>query len=29
LSLLSDELFAVLEQWLAKGPVAQGWPDQT
>ncbi|TVZ75405.1 winged helix-turn helix protein [Streptomyces sp. BK340] len=27
--LLSDELFAVLEQELAKGPVAHGWPDQT
>jgi transposase len=29
LPLLSDELFAVLEQELAKGPVAPGWPDQT
>nr|WP_189135697.1 winged helix-turn-helix domain-containing protein [Wenjunlia tyrosinilytica] len=29
LPLLSDELFAVLEQELAKGPVARGWPDQT
>ncbi len=29
LPLLSDELFAVLEQELAKGPVAHGWPDQT
>lgn len=27
--ILSDELFAVLEQELAKGPVAHGWPDQT
>lgn len=27
--LLSDELFAALEQELAKGPVAHGWPDQT
>ncbi|GGW87556.1 hypothetical protein GCM10010320_81260 [Streptomyces caelestis] len=27
--LLSDELFTVLEQELAKGPVAHGWPDQT
>ncbi|MGC9537280.1 helix-turn-helix domain-containing protein [Streptomyces sp. UG1] len=27
--LLSDELFAVPEQELAKGPVAHGWPDQT
>ncbi|MET8565001.1 winged helix-turn-helix domain-containing protein [Streptomyces flaveolus] len=27
--LLSDELFAVLEQELAKGPVAHGWADQT
>jgi transposase len=25
---LSEELFAVLEQELAKGPVAHGWPDQ-
>lgn len=25
----SEALFAVLEQWLAKGPVAHGWPDQT
>lgn len=29
LPLLSDELFAVLEQEMAKGPVAHGWPDQT
>ncbi|AEY85341.1 IS630 family transposase [Streptomyces hygroscopicus subsp. jinggangensis 5008] len=29
LPLLSDELFAVLEHELAKGPVAHGWPDQT
>ena len=29
LPLLSDELFAVLERELAKGPVADGWPDQT
>ncbi|MEU1412658.1 winged helix-turn-helix domain-containing protein [Streptomyces sp. NPDC005731] len=29
LPLLSDELFTVLEQELAKGPVAHGWPDQT
>lgn len=29
LPLLSDELFAVLEQELPKGPVAHGWPDQT
>ncbi|MER8003930.1 winged helix-turn-helix domain-containing protein [Streptomyces sp. NPDC095613] len=29
LPLLSDELFAVLERELAKGPVAHGWPDQT
>ncbi|MFE3221895.1 winged helix-turn-helix domain-containing protein [Streptomyces antimycoticus] len=29
LPLLSDELFAVLEQEPAKGPVAHGWPDQT
>lgn len=29
LPLLSDDLFAVLEQELAKGPVAYGWPDQT
>ncbi len=29
LPLLSDELFAVLEQELAKGAVAHGWPDQT
>ncbi|MEU7499421.1 winged helix-turn-helix domain-containing protein [Streptomyces griseofuscus] len=29
LPLLSDELFAVLERELAKGPVAYGWPDQT
>src|SRR3954470_23594619 len=26
---LSEPLFAVLEQELAKGPVAHGWPDQT
>ncbi|MFD9409387.1 winged helix-turn-helix domain-containing protein [Streptomyces sp. NPDC059989] len=25
---LSDRLFAVLEEELAKGPVAHGWPDQ-
>lgn len=29
LPLLSDELFAVLERELVKGPVAHGWPDQT
>ncbi|WSG78516.1 hypothetical protein OIE76_00210 [Streptomyces sp. NBC_01727] len=29
LPLLSDELFAVLERELAKGPVAHGWRDQT
>ncbi len=29
LPLLSDELFAVLERELAKGPVAHGWPEQT
>jgi transposase len=29
LPLLNDELFAVLEQELAKGAVAHGWPDQT
>jgi transposase len=29
LPLLSDELFAVLEKELARGPVAHGWPDQT
>ncbi|MFJ9805454.1 hypothetical protein ACIRXG_28435 [Streptomyces wuyuanensis] len=29
LPLLSDELFAVLERELAKGPVAHDWPDQT
>jgi transposase len=29
LPLLSDELFAVLELELVKGPVAHGWPDQT
>ncbi|MFF9336167.1 winged helix-turn-helix domain-containing protein [Streptomyces albogriseolus] len=29
LPLLSDELFAVLEGELRKGPVAHGWPDQT
>ncbi|MEU3466280.1 winged helix-turn-helix domain-containing protein [Streptomyces sp. NPDC006733] len=28
LPLLSDELFAVLERELDKGPVAHGWPDQ-
>lgn len=27
--ILSDELFAVLEQELEKGPVAHGWADQT
>ena len=27
--LLGDELFAVLEEELARGPVAHGWPDQT
>lgn len=27
--ILSDELFAVFEQELDKGPVAHGWPDQT
>ncbi|WP_437129063.1 IS630 family transposase [Streptomyces griseoaurantiacus] len=27
--LLSDELFAVLERELVKGPAAHGWPDQT
>ncbi len=26
---LSEALFIVLEQELAKGPVAHGWPDQT
>lgn len=26
---LSKALFAVLEQELAKGPLAHGWPDQT
>ncbi|MEU0593926.1 winged helix-turn-helix domain-containing protein [Streptomyces ardesiacus] len=26
---LSEDLFAVLEQELDKGPVAHGWPDQT
>ncbi|MFD6438102.1 helix-turn-helix domain-containing protein, partial [Streptomyces venezuelae] len=26
---LSEALFAVLEQELAKGPLAHGWPDQT
>jgi transposase len=26
---LSEQLFAVLEQELARGPVAHGWPDQT
>ena len=26
---LSEALFEVLEQELTKGPVAQGWPDQT
>jgi hypothetical protein len=29
LPLLSDELFAVLERELDKGPLAHGWPDQT
>jgi catechol 2,3-dioxygenase-like lactoylglutathione lyase family enzyme len=29
LPLLSDDLFAVLERELLKGPVAHGWPDQT
>jgi transposase len=29
LPLLSDELFAVLEHELAKGPAAHRWPDQT
>ncbi|MFC4592516.1 helix-turn-helix domain-containing protein [Sphaerisporangium corydalis] len=29
LPLLSDELFAVLETELDKGPVVHGWPDQT
>ncbi|OUD04248.1 transposase [Streptomyces swartbergensis] len=29
LPLLSDELFAVLERELDKGPVAHGWPEQT
>jgi transposase len=29
LPLLSDELFAVLERELAKGPVVHGWADQT
>ncbi|MFJ5901758.1 hypothetical protein ACIQFZ_41920 [Streptomyces sp. NPDC093064] len=29
LPLLSDELFTVLEQVPAKGPVAHGWPDRT
>lgn len=27
-SKLNDRLFAVLEEELAKGPVAHGWPDQ-
>ena len=27
--ILSDEMFALLEQELDKGPVAHGWPDQT
>jgi transposase len=27
--ILSEELFAVLEQELDKGPAAHGWPDQT
>src|ERR1700761_792458 len=27
--ILSDELFAVLEQELEKGPAAHGWEDQT
>nr|WP_234443202.1 helix-turn-helix domain-containing protein [Streptomyces cellulosae] len=26
---LSEDLFTVLEQELAKGPVVHGWPDQT
>ncbi|MFF8366663.1 hypothetical protein ACF05F_32210, partial [Rhodococcus erythropolis] len=26
---LNEALFAVLEQELAKGPAAHGWPDQT
>lgn len=29
LPLLSNELFAVLERELDKGPLAHGWPDQT
>lgn len=29
LPLLSDELLAVLERESDKGPLAQGWPDQT
>ncbi|BFO19690.1 hypothetical protein SHKM778_60780 [Streptomyces sp. KM77-8] len=29
LPMLSDELFAVLERELDKGPLAHGWPDQT
>ncbi|GHC93949.1 winged helix-turn-helix domain-containing protein [Streptomyces violaceochromogenes] len=29
LPVLSDNLFAVLERELLKGPVAHGWPDQT
>lgn len=29
LPLLNDELFAILEAELDKGPVAHGWPDQT
>ncbi|WP_260470545.1 winged helix-turn-helix domain-containing protein [Streptomyces sp. RP5T] len=29
LPVLSDDLFAVLERDLLKGPVAHGWPDQT
>jgi transposase len=29
LPLLSDDLFAVLERELLKGPVAHSWPDQT
>jgi transposase len=29
LPVLSDDLFAVLERELLKGPVAHGWPDQT
>ncbi|MEU2537624.1 winged helix-turn-helix domain-containing protein [Streptomyces iakyrus] len=29
LPVVSDDLFAVLERELLKGPVAHGWPDQT